>query len=93
MSDYTEIIRQGRELQYGFKEQPTFGTAIADNVAFIKVPVEHFDIDRDIRIEEINTADGTRKEISVICRIDTAVEMDYWRSGGILTYVLRKLRD
>ena len=32
-------------------------------------------------------------EIPVICRIDTSVEMDYWRSGGILTYVLKKLQN
>jgi len=27
----------------------------------------------------------------VICRIDTPAEMDYYRHGGILEYVLRQL--
>ncbi len=34
---------------------------------------------------------GTTAQIPVTCRIDTAVEMDYWRAGGILSFVLRIL--
>ena len=40
----------------------------------------------------VTRADGTTVSIAAVCRIDTAVEMDYWRSGGILNFVLRKLR-
>jgi aconitate hydratase len=36
-------------------------------------------------------ADGTSKTFSVICRIDTPVELDYYRHGGILQFVLRQL--
>ncbi len=35
--------------------------------------------------------DGTEREIVVKLRIDTPVEMDYYRNGGILQTVLRKL--
>ncbi len=35
--------------------------------------------------------DGTRKEITCTMRIDTPVELDYYRNGGILQTVLRKL--
>jgi aconitate hydratase len=35
--------------------------------------------------------DGSRKTFEVITRIDTAVELDYYRHGGILQYVLRQL--
>ena len=35
--------------------------------------------------------DGTRKSFDVVTRIDTAVELDYYRHGGILQYVLRQL--
>jgi len=35
--------------------------------------------------------DGTTKEFKVICRIDTPAELDYYRHGGILEYVLRHL--
>jgi aconitate hydratase len=39
----------------------------------------------------IHRADGTRTEQTVRCRIDTAIEVDYVRHGGILPYVLRQL--
>jgi aconitate hydratase len=35
--------------------------------------------------------DGEIKEFKVICRIDTPAELDYYRHGGILEYVLRQL--
>jgi aconitate hydratase len=35
--------------------------------------------------------DGTRKEFEVTVRIDTPVEVDYYRNGGILQTVLRRL--
>lgn len=40
---------------------------------------------------KINYADGTSKEITVLCRIDTENEVDYYKNGGILHYVLRRL--
>jgi aconitate hydratase len=36
-------------------------------------------------------ADGTTKEIRLRARIDTEVEIDYVRNGGVLHYVLRNL--
>ena len=39
----------------------------------------------------IARADGTAREIAVTCRIDTPIEVDYYRHGGILPYVLRQL--
>ncbi len=35
--------------------------------------------------------DGTVQEFSCICRLDTPVEIDYYRHGGVLQTVLRKL--
>ncbi len=40
---------------------------------------------------EITFADGTTKTVPLLCRIDTEDEMDYFRNGGILHYVLRNL--
>ncbi len=34
---------------------------------------------------------GDSKQFEVLCRIDTPVEVDYYRNGGILQTVLRKL--
>jgi aconitate hydratase len=40
---------------------------------------------------KITFADGSSKGITLLCRIDTADEVDYYRNGGILHYVLRNL--
>lgn len=40
---------------------------------------------------EITMGDGTVKKVPLICRIDTLDELEYFRSGGILQYVLRQL--
>jgi len=40
---------------------------------------------------EITMADGSTKEITLKCRIDTAIEIEYIEHGGVLHYVLRNL--
>ncbi len=37
----------------------------------------------------IHRADGTSETVPVVCRVDTADEVEYFRHGGILHYVLR----
>ena len=39
----------------------------------------------------IHRADGSADSVALICRIDTAVEVDYYRHGGSLHYVLRNM--
>ncbi len=39
----------------------------------------------------IRNPDGSAREIAVKSRIDTAIEVDYYRHGGILPYVLREI--
>jgi aconitate hydratase len=39
----------------------------------------------------IKFADGTTKDVPLLCRIDTLDELSYFKSGGILHYVLRNL--
>jgi aconitate hydratase len=39
----------------------------------------------------IRDPDGSHREIELLCRIDTAIEVDYYLHGGILPYVLRGL--
>jgi aconitate hydratase len=38
----------------------------------------------------IHYADGETKTLNLLCRIDTVNELEYYRNGGILSYVLRK---
>ena len=40
---------------------------------------------------EIKFADSSIKKIKTLCRIDTENEVEYYKNGGILQYVLRKM--
>jgi aconitate hydratase len=46
---------------------------------------------RQRMIAEIVSSDGTLKRVPLTCRIDTLDELEYFRNGGILQYVLRQL--
>jgi aconitate hydratase len=39
----------------------------------------------------IHRADGSHENVTVLCRIDTLDEIEYFRNGGILHYVLRHI--
>jgi aconitate hydratase len=59
---------------------------------------ESFDlaVPKDIRPQQeltlvVRRKDGTTREVPVLCRIDTPIEVDYYQHGGILPYVLRDL--
>ena len=59
---------------------------------------EHFDIEiphdlkarQNIRVSATR-ADGSKIEFDTLCRVDTPVEVEYYRNGGILNTVLRKM--
>ena len=40
---------------------------------------------------EIKYASGEIKKIETLCRIDTKNELEYYKNGGILQYVLRNM--
>ncbi|MCL4744707.1 MAG: aconitate hydratase AcnA [Burkholderiaceae bacterium] len=60
---------------------------------------ETFDLeapDADLRPQQeltlvIRRADGSTRRVALLLRIDTAIEVDYFRHGGILPFVLRQL--
>jgi aconitate hydratase len=39
----------------------------------------------------VNRADGTKEDFEVVLRIDTPIELEYYKNGGILPFVLRQL--
>ncbi|MBS0466338.1 MAG: aconitate hydratase [Proteobacteria bacterium] len=41
----------------------------------------------------IHRADGSQQQVAVTLRIDTPIEVDYYRAGGILPFVLRQLLE
>jgi aconitate hydratase len=59
---------------------------------------ETFDVavPADIRPQQrlsvvMTRGDGSTRDIPVLCRIDTPIEVDYYHHGGILPFVLREL--
>lgn len=45
---------------------------------------------QDVKVT-VTRSDGRQETITVLCRIDTADEVEYYKHGGILQYVLRSL--
>ncbi len=46
---------------------------------------------RQMMTAEIIAADGSVRKVPILCRIDTLDELEYFKNGGILHYVLRNL--
>ncbi|MBC8648455.1 aconitate hydratase AcnA [Pseudomonas sp. MTM4] len=46
---------------------------------------------RQLLTVDVERADGSRDNFQVLCRIDTLNEVQYFKAGGILHYVLRQL--
>jgi aconitate hydratase len=71
-----------------------------DSVDTLKITgSESFDligIEHDIKPQQevtlvIKRANGQSQQVKVLLRIDTPIEVDYYRHGGILPFVLRQL--
>ncbi len=56
-----------------------------------EIPVDESVQPRSTLIVTVHAKDGTEQKIACRVRIDTPVELDYYRNGGILQTVLRKL--
>ncbi|TSA11291.1 MAG: aconitate hydratase AcnA [Comamonadaceae bacterium] len=59
---------------------------------------EHIDVIPDVNLRpqsdaalRITRADGSTQEVTLTLRVDTPIEVDYYRAGGILPFVLRQL--
>ncbi|MHA6687944.1 aconitate hydratase AcnA [Mesorhizobium sp. A556] len=46
---------------------------------------------RQKMIAKVTYGDGSVRQVPILCRIDTLDELDYFKNGGILQYVLRDL--
>ena len=73
-------FREGERLEtYGLTGREIFHIPVTDDVQ----PGQEI-------IVEAEKEDGSRVQIPTICRLDTPVEVTYYRHGGILHYVLRE---
>ena len=68
-----------------------------DNISKLEITgnekVDILGIDSNIKPQQelklvLTSPDGTKKEANLICRLDTSNEVNYYKSGGILQYVL-----
>ena len=55
--------------------------------------ISHKDHDAKGKIDQarVTGKDGSEQTITTVCRVDTPIEIDYYRNGGILQTVLREL--
>jgi aconitate hydratase len=74
-----------------FKDTDTVQSlGIKGNEQFDLLGLEDIRPQQDVMLV-IRAPDGARREVDLLCRIDTATEVDYYMHGGILPYVLRQL--
>lgn len=74
-----------------FKENDsTQSLGIKGNEQFDLLGLEDIHPQQEITLV-IHQPDGTQQKVQLLCRIDTAIEVDYYKHGGILPYVLREL--
>jgi aconitate hydratase len=50
--------------------------------------LEHLSPRMDVKLI-VHRANGKTDEVDLLCRVDTADEVNYYKHGGILQYVLR----
>ena len=65
---------------------------ITGEETFSIVGLDNLKPQQDIKLV-ITAKNGKKKEVKLLSRIDTAIEVDYFKHGGILPYVLRELLD
>jgi aconitate hydratase len=58
--------------------------------------VDIIDLDQPLKAKQtvaavVHYTDGKQRKISLLLRLDTAVEVDYYRAGGVLNYVLKRM--
>jgi aconitate hydratase len=75
-----------------FKKGETRASLGLDGTGFYNIEIpEGIKPGQDIKVSVSNQADGKGVNFVTTCRIDTPVEIEYYRNGGILQTVLRRL--
>ena len=75
-----------------FKDGQTHeGLGIAGNESFSIAVDDTLEPLQDVEVTVFGADGAKKKTFAVTCRIDTPVEVDYYRNGGILHTVLRRL--
>jgi aconitate hydratase len=76
----------------GFDEGTSWQTLGLTGSELVTIRGLHGDLKpRQRMMADIVAADGSLKRVPLVCRIDTLDELEYFKNGGILQYVLRQL--
>ena len=72
------------------------GTDTAQSLGIVGDETFDIAVPQDIRPQQdltlvVTRKDGSKLSVPVLCRIDTPIEVDYYKNGGILPFVLREL--
>lgn len=73
-----------------YKAGETAETLGLDGTESFDIPVTDDVTPRQEITVTATKADGTQVQFQAICRLDTPIDVDYYRNGGILNYVLRE---
>lgn len=74
-----------------FTNEETRKTLTLDGSEIIDIAVNDDLAPGQTLVVTITRADGKKTAVNTLCRIDTKNELEYYRHGGILQYVLRKM--
>jgi len=74
-----------------FKDGESWQTLGLDGTEKVSIDDVNGIVPRSKVTVKITRADGSVINVETLCRIDTANELDYYKHGGILQYVLRSL--
>ncbi|MET3897763.1 aconitate hydratase [Devosia sp. UYZn731] len=74
-----------------FKDGESWQTLGLDGTETVSIDDVNGIVPRSKVTVKITRADGSSLNVETLCRIDTANELDYYKHGGILQYVLRSL--
>ncbi|MFT5413569.1 MAG: aconitate hydratase, partial [Verrucomicrobiales bacterium] len=79
-------------LPMNFKDAADYDKATADHAATFSLTGLNNDLKPRQEVTlTVKKSDGSEKQFPLIVRIDTPVEIDYYRAGGILPYVLAQI--
>ena len=88
----TNLVMMGL-LPLQFMEGESAGSLGLSGSEAFHVPVDESLVPGQHLVVKAEDRNGKVKEFEVIVRIDTPIEVDYYRHGGILPYVLRQMAD
>ena len=79
-------------LPLNFKDAADYDKATGDHAATFSLTGLSNDLTPRLEVTlTVKKSDGSEEKFPVVVRIDTPVEIDYYRAGGILPYVLAQI--